>query len=195
MQHPEHLAQPRRVLLFSGHMVDAPGRARPRFPAAQVAVAEGAISGVLDATAAGPADLALTQGAAGSDLLFAEDCLERGVRVRLMLPLAEPEFIAQSILPVQDGEAWLARWNALRRRVAPPLVRPPEAPAAPPANVFERCNLWMLDAALAHGAHKLDFICLWDGGGGDGPGGTAHMVQAARERGARVHWIDTRRLW
>ncbi|ENO83944.1 hypothetical protein C667_24449, partial [Thauera phenylacetica B4P] len=26
--------QPRRVILFSGHMIDAPGRAEPRFPPA-----------------------------------------------------------------------------------------------------------------------------------------------------------------
>ena len=32
-------APPPRVLLFAGHMIDAPGRGKPRFPAAKEAVA------------------------------------------------------------------------------------------------------------------------------------------------------------
>ena len=29
----------------------------------------------------------------------------------------------------------------------------------------------MMDAALRFGADKVDFVCLWNGEGGDGPGG------------------------
>ncbi|MDH5541248.1 MAG: DUF4071 domain-containing protein, partial [Rhizobacter sp.] len=65
---------PRQVLLFSGHMVDAPGRAKPRFPAAMVPRASAEIEAVLDKLGAGEGDLALTQGAAGGDLIFAEAC-------------------------------------------------------------------------------------------------------------------------
>ena len=191
---------PRQVLLFSGHIVDAPGRPAPRFPPDKVPAAAAAIARVLDDLAAGPADLGLTQGAAGGDLLFVQACVERGVRVQLLLPLPEPEFIAQSIECASDGPAWRRRWFELRSRLGtvPKLLadKPAEAdgPALAAANVFERCNEWLMATALAYGADTLRLICLWDGGGGDGPGGTAHMVAEARAVAAQTIWIDTRTL-
>jgi hypothetical protein len=62
------------------------------------------------------------------------------------------------------------------------------------ANAFERCNLWLLHTALAWGPEKVRFVCLWDGGGGDGLGGTAHMYNEVKRRTGRVSWIDTRKL-
>jgi hypothetical protein len=60
---------------------------------------------------------------------------------------------------------------------------------------YEQNNLWMLEAASRFGAGKVDFICLWDGKGGDGPGGTQHLIQEVSRRHGRTHWIDTTRLW
>jgi hypothetical protein len=187
---------PRHVLLFSGHMVDAPARAAPRFPARLVPKASARIAALLDEIGAGPQDLALTQGAAGGDLIFAEACAARGVAVRLLQPLPEPAFIEQSILRSADGPQWRARYLALRQRLAEPprcaddLLGP--LPAG--ADAFERANLWLLDTALGYGAERLRAIVLWDGGGSDGPGGTRHMVEEVRRRGGRVDWIDTRTL-
>jgi hypothetical protein len=61
-------------------------------------------------------------------------------------------------------------------------------------DVFVRGNEWLLENALAFGAERLHCICLWDGGGSDGPGGTRHLVEAVRHLGGRVTWIDTRAL-
>ena len=60
---------------------------------------------------------------------------------------------------------------------------------------FERCNLWLLYTTLACGVDKVRFVCLWNGGGGDGPGGTAHMYNEVKQRTGRVTWIDTRKAW
>ena len=49
--------RPRRVLLFSGHMVDASDRLNPRFPLAKAPLAEVEIAKVLDQLGAGPEDL------------------------------------------------------------------------------------------------------------------------------------------
>jgi len=187
---------PRQVLLFSGHRVDAPGRAQPRFPAALVPQAAAAIAQALDALGASSGDLALAQGAAGGDLLFAEACLARGVRVQLLLPLPEAEFIEQSVDGSDGEEDWRARYANLRARLAdaPRVLQAGDGPPANGGNAFERCNLWLLSSALAYGVDKLRFICLWDGGGGDGPGGTAHMYREVLRRNGRVAWIDTRRL-
>jgi hypothetical protein len=192
----EPAARPRRTILFTGHMVDAPDRATPRFPASRVDAAARRIVAALDDLGAGPEDLALTQGAAGGDLLFAEACLARGVPLRLLLPLALPEFIAASLLPVVDGAAWHARFRAVVDRLDEP---PREAPAvlgplAPAEDAFVRANLWLLESALAFGADRLVCICLWDGRGGDGPGGTRHLVDAVRAAGGRVVRIDSNLL-
>lgn len=189
-------AEPRQVILFTGHMVDAPGRTLPRFPSAMVPAAARRIAAALDAIDAGPSDLAITQGAAGGDLLFAEACLERAVTLRLMLPLTESDFIKLSLLPVENGAAWHARYRAVVARLDEP---PREAPQVLGAladgdDAFVRANTWLLDTALAFGAERLHCICLWDGGGGDGPGGTRHLVDAVRAVGGDVQWIDTREL-
>ncbi|HSC64499.1 MAG TPA: hypothetical protein VLD35_12740 [Caldimonas sp.] len=187
---------PRRTILFTGHMVDAPDRATPRFPATRVDAAAQRIAAVLDEIGAGPDDLALTQGAAGGDLLFAEACLARGVPLRLLLPLAERDFVAASLLPVADGAAWYERFRAVVDRLDEPPREAPLAlgPLAPGEDAFVRANLWLLDSALAFGAEKLVCICLWDGGGGDGPGGTRHLVDAVRAAGGRVVRIDASSL-
>ena len=189
-------AVPRQTIVFTGHMVDAPGRAVPRFPAERVDAAARKIAAALAELDAGREDLAFTQGAAGGDLLFAEACLARGVPLRLLLPLSEAEFIAASVLSVIDGALWHARYRAV---VAALSEQPREAPidlGPLPAgeDPFVRANLWLLDSALAFGAKRLRCICLWDGGGGDGPGGTRHLVEAARAAGGRIIRIDTNAL-
>lgn len=188
---------PRQVLLFSGHMVDAPGRATPRFPADKVPLAAQAIAAALEALGAGAGDLALTQGAAGGDLLFAEACAARGVRVQLLQPLPEPEFIAASILRSEGGEGWRQRYYDLKPRLGSPPRCLPDELGPPPqgVDVWERGNLWLLYTALACGFDKLRCLLLWDGGGGDGPGGTRHMKEAVEQRTGRVTWLDTRVLF
>ena len=87
---PEDRWEPRQVLFFSGHMVDAADRKTPRFPAGKEAAAAQAIEGVLDRLGAGPEDLAFCQAAAGGDLLFLEACQRRGVRCKSCCPLPSP---------------------------------------------------------------------------------------------------------
>lgn len=137
-------------------------------------------------------DLALCQAAAGGDLLFLQACLDRGVHCRVLLPSEEAPFIRTSILSSSDGQQWLARWRAVRQRLRAPPICMPEALGPTPAGVdpYERCNSWLLDSAIAYGADKLRFLCLWDGKPGDGPGGVEHMIKAVRDRGGSVRRID-----
>lgn len=193
---PEDSWQPRQALLFSGHMMDAPDRPTPRFPPHKENIAKQKIAKALDAIGAGPDDLALAQGASGGDILFLEACRDRGVRLQLMLPLKEAEFIQRSILPSAEGDKWRDRYFTLAAsmkdapRIMPDEIGPPPKDVSP----FERCNLWLLYTALAYGIDKIRFICLWDGGGGDGPGGTQHMYNEVKNRTGRVTWIDSRQL-
>lgn len=189
--------EPRQVLLFAGHMVDAPDRPSARFPAERVPQAARAIEAELDRLGAGAGDLALTQGAAGGDLLFAEACLARGVRVQLLQPLPEAEFISASIEPCAGGQAWRERYFALKAKLGgPPRCLCDElGPPPPGVDLWERGNRWLLYSALVFGFDRLRAILLWDGGGGDGLGGTLHMKQAIEKRSGRVSWLDTRELF
>ncbi|MEB3165074.1 MAG: tetratricopeptide repeat-containing protein [Cyanobacteriota bacterium] len=201
---------PNQVLLFSGHRIDEPDRRVPRFPAAHEADAADRIASVLDRLGVGQETIAFCQAAAGGDLLFLEAALERGATCHVLLPFDEPTFLERSVLPSQNGERWRDRYYALKdrhnrrekgsSRQTPRLeIREmPEALGPTPelgVNPFERCNLWELYSARACGISKLRFITLWDGSsGGDGPGGTAHLLRQVKRCTGRVEWIDTRTL-
>lgn len=194
---PESDWQPQTVFLFSGHMVDAPERARPRFPEGKVDAAAARIGDALDRLGAGERDLALTQGACGGDLLFTEACLARKVRVQWLQPFAEPLFIANSV--AKCGDAWRQRYFAAKAQLADPPRQAPEALGPPPPGTvtdeaYERANRWLLYTALSAGISKVRFLCLWNGAEGDGRGGTAHMYHEVQRRTGQVTWIDARTL-
>ncbi len=194
---------PRQVLLFSGHMIDAPDRLVPRFPPEMAAAVSKKITNVLRTLSAGPDDLALAQGASGGDILFLEACKQRGVQLQLILPLPEAEFIEQSILRSIDGLKWQQRYEAIKTDLSqPPSILPIESTPYrhlenepnSTGDVFARCNLFLLDTALTWGIERLRLICLWDGQGGDGPGGTAHMVELVKSLRGKVIWMDINQL-
>ena len=171
---------------------------KPRFPPALEAAANQRIEAALAELEAGPNDLALCQAASGGDLLFLEACQRRNVRCQVLLPYEEAEFIQRSILPSQEGDRWRERYYAMRDKLDPNLpirIMPTELGPAPNGrNPYERCNDWLLYSALAYGIDRLRFLCLWDGGGGDGRGGTAHMVNEVEGRTGRVIRIDPHSL-
>jgi hypothetical protein len=181
----------RRVFLFSGHMIDHPDRTKPRdgqkpkdprFPPRLEPAVAGAIQADLADLAAGPADAAVCSAAAGSDILFDEAVLARGVPLRIYLPFDVPTFLEESVRFA--GERWVERFHHVTARsevfLAPQVLGPrPEG-----KDPYERTNLWMLDEARRLGSDVL-FLCVWDGSGGDGPGGTEHMIESVGKEHAR----------
>jgi hypothetical protein len=186
--------EPRYVFLFSGHMIDAPGRKEPRFPHKEK-IAARAITKKVDKLDAGPKDIAFCRGACGGDLLFAEACLERRLHLEIRIPFDEPTFLKESVTFTGDG--WWDRYYAVTKNPLTKLLIMPEelAPLPKNANAFERNNKWQLYSALAWGPDKVHFICLWNGKGGDGPGGTKHMIDEVQKRSGRVYILDTTKLW
>ena len=180
-------------------MIDKPDRKLPRFPPECEPSIAAAIDAKLTELGAGPDDLGITQGACGGDLLFAEAMLKRGAALELHLPLPEETFVVKSVDFKKASSAvpdrWRDRFHTVRQQ---PSVRttvmPAESRSEESDGVFERCNLWMLERALSFGADKVRFICVWNGDGGDGPGGTDHMREAVQKSGGAECWIDTRRL-
>ena len=182
-------APPRKVVLFSGHMVDATGREEPRFPPDKEPVAAHAIAAALGELAIEACDLCICGGACGGDLLFAEAARSRSARLELYIPFDESIFLEKSV--DFAGNGWRDRFFAAKARAAL-HVQPIELASDDP---YERNNRWMLEAASRFGAERLNFLCLWNGEGGDGRGGTRHMMDEVQNMGGRTIWLDTKKLW
>lgn len=182
---------PRMVLLFSGHMIDAPERKTPRFPPSEEPTAAREIGRVLRELSAGPQDIAICGGACGGDLLFAEAALVLGCRLEIYLPFEEERFVETSVAFANHD--WLQRFERALKSAA--LLEVAHRPLDIGDDPFEANNRRMLEAARRFGDHAVEFVCLWNGQTGDAPGGAEHMMQEVRQAGGGVHWLDTRRLW
>ena len=195
----EPAKEPAHVVVFSGHMIDDPevrgeGKEKPpRFPSAKIDAVAARIGAALDEIRAGAGDLGLCGGASGGDLLFAEACLERGIRVELRLARAENAFLAESVTFADPDHRWERSFARVKENpMTTVLVMPEElGPAPKGVSVHDRCNRWILYTALSQGLLKASFITLWDGEPGDGPGGTQNMVELVRNlTGRRPIIID-----
>ena len=192
---PESRWAPRQVFLFSGHMIDTPDREEPRFPPDKEPIAAKAIAEKLDALGAGPEDLGLCGGACGGDLLFAEACLARGLKLEVRIPFDEPTFVQKSVAFVPGN--WTDRFYQVKSNPNTKILLMTEelGPAPKGTNAYARDNLWQLHTALSWGPDRVRFICLWNRKGGDGPGGTEHMYETVQKYSGRVYILDTNLLW
>jgi len=212
-QEPAH----KRVLLFAGHMIDAPDRETPRFPAdKELAAREKIKQAVLKEMNIGAGvGVAYAGGANGGDILFLEVCAELGIETRLYLAVQPQIYVTKSV--DKGGPQWVKRfWDLHAAHAARNQIRILSSQTEParndveylPAwlrdkphyNIWQRNNLWMLFNALTEGCDEksgdpnLTLIALWDGKEGDGPGGTGHLVEKVRNLGARCEIIDTKEL-
>ena len=193
MSAEQAVSPPNAVVLFSGHMIDAPDRKTPRFPAGKEPEAAAAIADALSSIGVTRGDLAICGGACGGDLLFAEACLACDMRLELYIPFDEPAFLAESV--DFAGGNWRERYFAVKSKATLHVMPDELGPLPAGENAFERNNQWMLAMAARFGGERMAFICLWNGQGGDGPGGAKHLMDEAQRKTARVVWLDTTKLW
>jgi hypothetical protein len=125
--------------------------------------------------------------------LFAEAALARSALLEIYIPFEEPTFLEKSV--DFANKDWRARFLGAKARGALHVAPRELGPTPKGEDPYERNNRWMLDAALRFGADKVDFVCLWNGEGGDGPGGAQHMMEEVRNKGGRTVWLDTTKLW
>lgn len=197
-----------RVLLFTGHMIDAPDRPNPRFPADKESIAREEIKRSIEREMKeGPGGcIGIASGASGGDLLFHEVCTELGIPTELYLTLVPELFVKTSV--EKAGPQWVQRfWEVHNKHVSqrrahvlsgdsgiqelPAWLRP-----KPNYNIWQRSNLWMLhNALITGGSDAVTLIALWDGEMGDGLGGTSSLVEAVQQAGGRYQVIDTKSLF
>jgi hypothetical protein len=214
---PAANSERKRVLVFAGHMIDAPDRANPRFPANKEQVAREKIkAAILKEVNTGAGVLCGYAGAAsGGDILFQEVCAELGITTRLYLAIPPAKYINSSVS--KAGPAWVDRfWNIYNKHEKAKQLRilsevedaktdedylPAWLRSKENYSIWQRNNLWMLFNALAEacdektGDPNLTLIALWDGAGGDGPGGTGDLVEKVQHLGARYEIINTKELF
>ena len=193
-----------RVVLFTGHMVDAPGRPpdKMRFPrtAKAEATARALIEGALRDEMAAPdgVSLGIAGGACGGDILFHETCAALGILTRLFLALPGDRFQVASVQ--HGGPDWVERYRALCERLPARVLQDDKAlprwlADKPDYDIWRRNNLWMMFNALAIHPRHLTLIALYNREReADGPGGTAHLVATAQRWGFKTIELDATKL-
>lgn len=193
-----------RVVLFTGHMVDAPDRPseKTRFP--RTAKAEATACALIEAALrdemAAPegVSLGIAGGACGADILFHEMCAALGIPTRLYLALPPDRFQVESVQ--HGGPGWVERYRALLERLPARVMQddktlPRWLADKADYNIWRRNNLWMMFNALALYPRHLTLIALYNREReSDGPGGTAHLVQTAQRWGFKTIELDGRKL-
>lgn len=180
-----------RVVCFSGHMIDQPGRARPRFPAEMENDVAERIKQRLDAVDAG---FGYSSAACGADLLFLEAMLKRGKEINVVLPYKAEQFMSESV-DIIPGHDWGSRFRKVMQEAASRTLEVNQhyVPGAFSTLSLEYANRLQLGlASLKAKTLGTDLISMavWDGQEGDGPGGTAAMVSMGRRRGAQLDIIS-----
>jgi tetratricopeptide (TPR) repeat protein len=102
---------PPQVVAFAGHMIDAPGRKTPRFPAIIELKVKDSIKGAIRTI---NASIGYTSLASGADILFAEAMAEEGGEVHVLMPFSQADFVNTSLRFA--GEQWVARFENLLKR-------------------------------------------------------------------------------
>jgi len=187
------------VFLFSGYMINNPGKKEDHFPAEKEGEIRNAITAVLDKYDAGPDDLAVTTGMdAGSELLFVECCAERGIPVQAYFPVPEAPYVRDFVSP--GGEQWVERFYRMRNHPLVDEFYQPDCVGLPKEgdNVHERNNRWALYSALARGIDNARLIAIWDGKNEVSKDLDArlikHMVDLMRDTGGMVEHINPGKL-
>jgi tetratricopeptide (TPR) repeat protein len=175
------------VVAFAGHMVDAPGRAKLRFPQAIVP----AVAAAIDAEVAALRDpIVFTSAACGADLLFVEAAQARGAEVNLVLPFDRDDFVRTSI--AVGGDAWIARFEAALARASRVIMATTEAYLGDDV-LFEHAARLVEGLAMLR-AEQLDttptLLCLLDAEDASRVGGTQASVERWRKTVGSPQVID-----
>src|ERR1700758_555388 len=178
-------------VIFSGHMVDAPGRNVPRFPAKFADAVAEQIRQTLESV---DARIGISSAACGSDLLFIDAMLAREADIQVVLPWRREEFKQTSVLA--GGQEWEQRFDrALEDATSVTYLSQQGAPSGNLGYVY--CNDCMNGMALFR-SEKLGSdvrpMAVWGGRRGDGLGGTSSFVDFWTTKGRAVEVIDLEKI-
>jgi hypothetical protein len=183
----------KHTILFTGHMIDEKEREEPRFPASKEMVVRAEILKQLikEKATTKKVLIGIAGGACGGDILFHELCEEIGIPTEMYLAFPVEEFKKRSVSFA--GKEWGVRFDRLTKKI-PVHILPVEKRNNAQNNIWAMANLWMLDHALELEGKNMTLIALWNGKGGDGNGGTEHMINTAKNKGAKINFININKI-
>ncbi|MBQ6923696.1 MAG: hypothetical protein IJQ73_03560 [Kiritimatiellae bacterium] len=176
------------VAVFSGHMIDAPGRATPRFPPS-------AEEGVRLRLRAAIRDRRVAYGyascACGGDILFLEEVLAAGGRVVVAPPLPLKKTIRGSVAFAPGN--WEARLRAILTNPCSTLLDAECDESGEDDDLaYDFCNRYLFGLASLKAretSYPLRGICVWNGVESGLPGGTDSAVGLWRAAGVELDTI------
>lgn len=180
------------VIVFAGHMIDLPDRASPRFPQELESYVAKAIRDKIDMLKPG---FGFASAACGSDILFLEAMLDAGAEISVVLPYDKEQFVPDSVDFLPNSN-WRARFERILERATQCVVASTQRLEIGGVS-YEFANELLLGLASIH-AHRLETklipLAVWDGESGDGPGGTASVVQNWRALGYEPEIVDLAKI-
>lgn len=176
-----------RVIAFAGHMIDAPGRAVPRFPPSL----EAAVASALRERIAqiGPA-IGFSQAACGCDILFLEAMQDAGMQTHVVLPCATRDYLESSVAFADP--AWVPRFDNVLSRATSRLFATDE-PLLGDDILFEHASNLIHGIALLRAVELQTqslLLAVLDASGDRHVGGTAATVDAWTRGHHHVNLVD-----
>jgi len=166
------------IVAFAGHMIDAPDRPVPRFPAALVPTVQAAVR---EHVARLNTPIAYTSAACGADLIFIEAALEAGAEVNVVLPFERGDFVRTSV--AVGGGDWSERFDAALSR-ATRVIMATDEPYLGDDVLFEQAAMLLEGLSLLRAAQLQtvpSLYCVIDAAAPGRVGGT----QASFDRWTR----------
>jgi class 3 adenylate cyclase len=175
------------VAAFSGHLIDAPGQAPPRFPDP---AAEPVKRRIADVLARLDVRIGYASAACGADVLFHECLRERGGEGNVVLPFDRGDFLKTSVL--YAGEPWVRRVERVLAECSS-VEQATRGGHGGDDHLFSYANrLIMGKAMLRSRALETEpvLIAVWDGEPNGGRGGTAECIDIWKRTGFPLVVID-----
>ena len=176
------------VLVFTGHMIDAPDRAEPRFPPQMADEVRSRIRSAIETLR--PA-AAYGSAACGADILCLEVVQELGGELHIVLPFPAEQFRLESVEFCGQGD-WGERFQRLLDGASEVMVIS-EKPPPSGVSAFEYANLVMTGLARLRSQvldTDLHGLAIWDGSIAGDVGGTSSVVDMWRRYGVSTEQVD-----
>jgi class 3 adenylate cyclase len=179
------------VLVFTGHMVDLPGRPAPRFPSQIEPAVRNSLRQRLDKLNAG---FGYASAACGSDIVFHELMQERNGETHVVLPYEKELFVRDCVDIARAGD-WVRRFERVSSKATETQEISKQCRTHGVAYEFANQVLHGLASIRAEQlGTRLVPLAVWDGMPGGKLGGTAGTVERWREQGLKVEIIDLREI-
>jgi class 3 adenylate cyclase len=180
------------VLVFAGHMIDQPDRPTLRFPSEFESAVAKEIQSKIDVLKPG---FGFASAACGSDILFLEAMLDAGAEVSVVLPYNEKDFVRDSVDFIPNSK-WRARFERALTRSARVITASTQRIEISGIS-YEFCSQLLLGLAAIR-CRQLDStlipLAVWNQKPGDGPGGTACVVENWRKLGYEPEIINLEKI-